>query len=483
VYVLNKIKVVGLGPGGKRYLTLEAIEIIREAKKLYFRTLKHPVIEHLDMNGQVVSFDNEYEENEEFDGVYSSIVDRLIQYSQEEEEVVYCIPGNPFVAEKTVELLQEKFQGELEFIHGVSFVDIMITTLRKDPVNGLQIIDGLDLDRQIPNPNMDNIVIQAYNPFVVSSMKLKLMKYYDDDHKVYVVRGAGIPGEEVIYHTELYNIDRVDNLDHLTSLYIPKTDEKKKYNYDDLREIVASLRGENGCPWDKKQDYESLMPGILEEAYEVIEAIKTKDFFLLEEELGDLLLQIVFYGILAEEDGYFNDIDITTGICNKLINRHPHVFGDVNADSAEEVLVNWEKIKSEEKNESRTIDSIKRISKTLPALTKAYKIQKKAADVGFDWDEIKDVIKKIHEELEELQEVIGKDQTLCHEELGDLLFSVVNLSRFLKINPELALMDSNDKFVNRFEFVEEKAIEKYGKIEGVSLSELDEFWNLAKKSI
>lgn len=477
---MNKITVVGLGPGGYKYLTLEALELLKNAEKVYFRTLKHPVISKLEISGEIISFDNQYDENEDFDSVYETISDTLISISKG-EDVIYCVPGNAFVAERTVELLQKDFEGELEFVHGVSFVDVMISTLRKDPVNGLQIIDGLKLDKQIPNPNLDNIVIQAYNTFTVSNIKLELMKYYDDDHKVYVVRGAGIPGEEVIYYTELYNIDRLDNLDHLTSLYIPKSEENKKYNYNNLKDIVSTLRGENGCPWDRKQNYDSLKAGLLEEAYEVLEAINDKDFFLLEEELGDLLLQIVFYSVLAEEDGYFNDMDVTTGICRKLINRHPHVFGDVTAETQEEVLVNWENIKSKEKNEKSTTESILRISKTLPSLVRSFKIQKKAADVGFDWDNVEDVFDKIQEEINELKEVIGKDDELCKEELGDLIFSVVNLSRFLKINPELALMDTNEKFINRFEFVEKKAVEKYGKIQGVSLQKLDEFWNLSKK--
>ncbi len=484
----HTLKVVGLGPGGMNYLTLEALESLEAAEVVYLRTEKHPVIDKLRERGiKFESYDSFYEKFESFDEVYLSVAKDVVAKT-EIGPVVYAVPGNPFVAEKTVEYLQEMAVEsglEIEFVHGASFIDAIVTRLKRDPVHGLKIMDALQIEVQAPDVTMDNMIIQVYDRMTASRVKLALGKYYEDDQEVIVVRGAGIPGEERIEKMMLYELDQKEGLhDHLTSLYIPGIamgGERKRF-FEDLIGIMELLRSPDGCPWDREQTHESLKPYLIEEAYEVLDAIDRQDLYELEEELGDLLLQVVFHATIAEENGYFNIHDVTTGISEKLLRRHPHVFADVKVDGSDEVLTNWEAIKKEEKDENMHVESMERIPTGMPALMRAYKIQKKAADVGFDWDDIKDAIAKIHEELDEFLEIYESgDKEKTTDELGDLLFAVVNVCRFLKVRPEVALSHTNEKFLRRFRYIEEKTLEKGKNLNNMSLEEMDNLWKSAKK--
>jgi len=260
--------------------------------------------------------------------------------------------------------------------------------------------------------------------------------------------------------------------------------QKDRYDFNDLLKIMEKLRSENGCPWDKEQTHESLRIYMIEETYEVLEALDAKDKGKFCNELGDLLLQIVFHAQIAKENGDFQIDDVTTEVCSKLISRHPHIFGDVKADTAEQVLVNWEAIKKKEKKLKSQTGVLKDVPKNLPALMRSYKVQQKAAQVGFDWDDIKDVFAKVDEELDELKEAhSSKDADRIADELGDVLFSIVNLARFLNVQPELALTSTVNKFIKRFEYVEEQSIKQGKKLEEMSLAEMDELWNEAKKDL
>ncbi|WP_432404974.1 nucleoside triphosphate pyrophosphohydrolase [Wukongibacter sp. M2B1] len=483
----RKITVVGIGPGGKQYLTLEAFEKIREAETLYLRTERHPIVDYIKTLGiKTESFDNIYDTYENFQEVYDRIVDKLIELSKS-EDVVYAVPGSPFVAENTVQKLMEVCKNEsikLEFIAGVSFIEAIISTLGKDPVNGLKIIDALQMDLQKPDFDVDLIITQVYNRFVASEVKLRLMEYYDDEDEITIIQAAGIIGEEKVVKVPLYELDRIDWLDHLTSIFIEKIDNNKikKYKMDNLVSIMAKLRSKEGCPWDREQDHQSLKPYLIEESYEVLEALEDDNMELLEEELGDLLLQIVFHSQIARENGYFNISNVIEGICSKLISRHPHVFGELDVDSSEKVEVNWEAIKRKEKEEKSHTESLMRIPKQLPALMRSYKVQGKAAKVGFDWEDVYGALEKVTEELKELTDVLDSDnKDAINEELGDLLFAVVNVARFLEVRPELALNRTIEKFIMRFKFIEETAEKNSQKLEQMTLEEMDNLWNLAKK--
>ncbi len=258
---------------------------------------------------------------------------------------------------------------------------------------------------------------------------------------------------------------------------------KEKYNVDDLRLIMKELRSEHGCPWDREQDHKSIRMDVLEEAYEVAEAIDSDNSELLKEELGDLMLQVVFHSEIESEKGIFDMDDVADGICKKLIYRHPHVFGDVKVNGSADVLKNWDALKSRSKNEEKASDRLRSVPKLLPALMRGEKVGKRAANVGFDFTSTEEVIDRLKSEISELEEAVkSKSDIKIEEELGDILFSCTNLSRFLKKDSEKALTFAINKFIIRFSSVE-ALIEEDGKtFSDLSQEQLDEYWEKAKKN-
>ena len=260
---------------------------------------------------------------------------------------------------------------------------------------------------------------------------------------------------------------------------------KKEYSFNDFVDIIRRLRAPEGCPWDREQTHGSLRSCLIEEAYETAEGIdiyeKSGDYENLCEELGDLLLQVIMHSVIAEEERHFTIEDVISGISEKMVRRHPHVFGEVKADTSKEVLKNWEEIKKEEKAEEKVSDGMKRVARALPSTIRAEKVQKKAAKVGFDFPNYEEAEKKVLEELEELREARKSGNLAAQEEeFGDLMFSVVNLSRFLKLNVENSLTNATDKFINRFVSVENLAhLEGYN-LNQMSIEELDALWGRIK---
>ncbi len=481
-----KIIIVGLGPGDYRQLSLEALETLKGAETLVLRTEKHPVVDR--MREQGINFtccDDIYETGESFEETYERISQRVINLCLEKGQVVYAVPGHPMVAEKSVELIMAK-AGEgiqVSMVPSLSFIDVILSALKIDPAYGLKIIDGLSIKVQKPDKKCGNIITQVYDRLVASEVKLKLMDYYKDDFEICVIRAAGVAGMERIVRIPLYELDRLEWVDYLTSVYIPPALDGAKYkSFDDLVELMENLRGEDGCPWDKEQTRESLKPYLLEETYEVLDAIEKDDLDLIVEELGDLLLQVVFHSQIAREDGEFDVNEVITNIVNKLIIRHPHVFGDVKATSESGALKSWEASKRKHKGIDTYTQTLVDIPEILPALMRAYKIQQKAALAGFDWDNIEDAFSKVYEEAEEVKEVYKTgEKAIIEGEIGDLLFSVVNVSRFLKIQPELALRTTIEKFIKRFRYIEETALQSGEKLDKMSLQEMDKLWNQAKQ--
>ena len=257
--------------------------------------------------------------------------------------------------------------------------------------------------------------------------------------------------------------------------------QKAQYTVEDLRRIVALLRAPGGCPWDGAQTHESIRRNFIEEAYEVAEAIDEQSPAHLKEELGDVLLQVVFHASLEEDAGRFDLDDVADGICKKLIFRHPHVFGEVSVSGTGEVLSNWEELKRKEKGQATNTDALEAVARSLPALWRAEKVQKKAKKAGFDWPDVSGALDKLSEELEELKTAVAEG-TNVEEELGDLLFSAVNVSRFVKVDTEEALNRATDKFIGRFRKVEEEAARQGRALEGMSLAELDKLWEHAKET-
>jgi len=256
---------------------------------------------------------------------------------------------------------------------------------------------------------------------------------------------------------------------------------KNRYNVYDLKKLIEVLRGEGGCPWDREQTHESIRRNFLEEAYEAVDAIDEKNADHLCEELGDVLMQVIFHARMEEEKGGFDLDDVADMTCKKLILRHPHVFGDVKVSGSEEVLSNWDEIKKRERKQSTVSSTMDTVARALPALWRAEKVQKKAAKAGFDWPDVAGALDKLEEETGELREACAAGAGV-KEELGDLLFSAVNASRFLGVDPEEALTAATDKFIRRFRYIEQRAGEEGRRLEEMTLPEMDALWEEAKLS-
>ena len=252
--------------------------------------------------------------------------------------------------------------------------------------------------------------------------------------------------------------------------------------FEELVDIMAKLRSTAGCPWDREQTHQTLRPYLIEEAYEVLDALDHGEDGDFRDELGDLLLQVVFHAQIAAEEKRFDIHDVARAINEKLVRRHPHVFGDMRADTADEVLTNWEKIKREEKGGEGRKSVLDGLPKGMPSLLRAYRIQEKVARVNFDWDDVNEVFEKVVEETDEVRQALEKgDRTKIEEEIGDLLFSLVNLSRHLNVPPEDALRGSNDKFIRRFRYIEAALELKGDSLERATFGELDALWDEAKR--
>lgn len=312
-----------------------------------------------------------------------------------------------------------------------------------------------------------------------------LNEYYNDEHIVFICT-LDDSGDYSVHRAELYRIDSNDFselYDAATVLIVPKSTliENKRHGLDGLMQVMYRLRAPGGCPWDAEQTHSSLRSSLIEEAYEVLDAIDRSDMTALEEELGDLLLQVVFHAVIEEERSEFTMRDVTTGIVEKLIYRHPHVFGNVKVNSSDDVLVNWENLKKKEKHQSTVASAMQAVPAAFPALMRSYKIQKKAAHVGFDFDNALQALPKVHEEADEVLAAINNnDKENMIEEIGDLLFASVNVARLLKIDPELALSAAADKFMNRFIAMEALILADGKKLEEMTVAQMDEYWDKIK---
>lgn len=482
------ITIVGLGPGNPSHLTVGALETLKSGRPVLLRTAIHPTVEPLRAMGVTFdSCDDLYERAHSFEDVYAAVAERVLNY----EDVVFAVPGHPLVGESSVKLIMARAPERVELLTGPSFLDTLLITLGLDPVDGMELLDALQLGRRLPSGDLPAVVMQLHSRAVCSDAKLALMERYPDDHPVTLVRAAGVPGAERRVDIELHELDHFDWVDYLTTLYLPplkpsgplEADPRRwaptRWPVDPLVETMARLRATDGCPWDREQTHQTLRKYMLEEAYEVVEAIDQGDPEHLCEELGDVLLQVAFHAQVARESGNFDMHDIVQGITAKLLRRHPHIFGDAEAKTAEDVTRNWEQIKKAEKGDKRPASLLDGVSRSLPALSRAESVQKKAAKVGFDWDDVQGPAGKVREELEE---VLSADAGHQEEEVGDLLFAAVNLARMLKVDPEVALSGTTAKFIRRFQHIEKRAAELGRVLSEMTLEEMDTLWDEAKQT-
>jgi tetrapyrrole methylase family protein / MazG family protein len=489
-----RVTVVGLGPGRPGLVTAEALAAIESTPVRWLRTSRHPSASTV---AGARSFDHLYESAATLEEVYSGIVDALVESATTEGSVVYAVPGSPSVAERSVELLRADPRVETVVLPGVSFADLAFERLGTDPLAaGVRVVDGHRFITEVAGSRGPFLVGQCDSVKVLSDVKLAISTVLDlavdESVRVTVLKHLGLP-DEAVSVVPWEDLDREVEPDHLTSLWLPRLSLPFAADFVRLEELARTLR--ERCPWDRAQTHQSLTRYLLEESYEALEAIEElgpdgAGYEHLEEELGDVLFQVVFHSVLAAEEGQFELADVARNVHDKLISRHPHVFGDVEVTTAEEVNRNWEQIKRREKGRASVMDDVPR---DLPALLYAHKIQRKAASAGFDWEGAEGALPKISEELSELAEAIAADTSnapqdtvspraegAVRDELGDLLFAVVNVARHLKVDPEAALREATAKFRRRFMAVEALAAERGSDVSDLELAQLDLLWEEVK---
>jgi tetrapyrrole methylase family protein/MazG family protein len=477
------ITILGLGPGNPSQLTREAWEVITSADEIWLRTRQHPTTASFPGSLHVESFDELYETSESFEIVYARIVERILELGQRQQGVIYAVPGDPFIAEATgPEIARRAHQAglKLRIVNGLSFIEPAFAALGLDPFPQVTLIDALELSqRHVPPFPVDTpvLVAQIYSLLVAAEVKSTLNSIYPDDHPVTLVHAAGTM-VEVIEKMPLYMIDRSNEIGLMTVLYLPALG--KGFSFETFQEVVARLRAPDGCPWDREQTHLTLRPHLLEEAYESVAAMDLEDPGKMAEEFGDLLLQIVLNAQIGSEESGFSMVDILKGIHDKIIHRHPHVFGDLIIGDVKNVLLNWEKLKADEreiKGDSR-MSLLEGVPLALPALVQAQEYQDRAARVGFDWPQIEGVLDKIVEEIGEIQR--AENPLELSDEIGDLFFALVNLARWKQLDAESALRSTNMKFKHRFTHIENVAQELGKKVSDFSLDEMEAIWQEAK---
>jgi tetrapyrrole methylase family protein/MazG family protein len=506
-------------------LSLQALDALRGATCVVVRTARHPAVEAFPQHGiRYTACDDFYETHDAFEAVYRAIVQRVLHYA-ETTDVVYAVPGDPMVAEQTVRMLLAESDArddlQVQVLPALGVLNLITGCLRLDPGEGMVVADArnpqLRLEGEAPTPaevdayhgaaalntTLPTVWLQVDTPMVASHLKLLLLESYPAEHPVTVLTALGT-AEESVRTLPLAELDRQGAVTHLTSLYVPPLPwAQRKHTVHDVRALMALLRSERGCPWDREQDMRSIRRTVIEEAYEVVEAIDRDDPQAIPDELGDLLLNIIFLAQLGAEEGVFSFDDVVQLLAEKLIRRHAHVFGEAQAETAGAVLRHWEQIKAGERREKGQESIFADVPLALPALARSQKLQKRAARVGFDWLDFRGPLMKLHEELEELSQELGIPETwerpalladpltpypdaeqmvraaprarLVHE-VGDLLFAAVNLCRFLHIDAEEVMREVNDRFVRRYSRLEAAVHARGQRVEDLPVEELEEIW-------
>jgi len=466
------IVVTGLGPGDFDRIPGSVQDILLDpARAVVVRTRHHPAAEQLAARRKIVFCDDLYESRDTFESVYSAIAERVIATGQV-GEVVFAVPGSPLVGEFAVrELL--KSSVEVELIPAESFVDAVLTEMEYDPLDrGLQILNG----HSLPDPlilDKPTIVGHLDRPEVLADVAASLGRVLPEGTRLTVLAGIGA-SDATVNETTPEEVDP-DLAGFRTSIFV----DSEPGGLIGAVQAMRVLRAD--CPWDREQTHQTLIKYLVEESNELIDAVGRLPendvdwvaYSAVEDELGDVLLNVLFHAVIAREAGVFDIDDVGEVLRQKLIRRHPHVFGDVEVESAAEVKANWDRIKADEKGEEppSVLDGI---PTGMTGLHRASKVQIRAAKVGFDWSEAVEVLPTIRGEIDELQAVIG-DKDRSDAELGDVLFSVVNLARHLGLDPELSLRRATDRFEHRF-----RHMEGAGPLTGLGLDELNDRWEDAK---
>lgn len=476
-----KLTIVPLSTPGS--LTRAAAEAVRGAQRLYLQTAEHPSARWiLDAGIPFVSLDALYHESEDFDALNEAAVETLLSPGP---DAVFAVPGRGPGAALRGKLLRAAAERKIEvcLLPGSGYAEAALALIPGMPLGDARILEASALPKPL-DPYVQLVVEEIDTRLRACAVKLALVEYYPDDYPVFFCHMED-DGTYRVASIPLFELDRQAKYFAADVLALPAAtfEQLSRHGLEGLTGVTARLRAPGGCPWDAEQTHESLEKSLIEEAYEVLDAIERSDADALCEELGDLLLQIVFHAQLEQEVRSFTMRDVTTGIVSKLIYRHPHVFGTTQVSGSAEVLANWEQLKKKEKHQHTLTEAMESIPRGFPALMRAQKLQKKAASVGFDWANASGALEKLAEESDELREALALEQgeARVFEEAGDLLFSAVNAVRLAGCDAELALGKACDKFLERFAELERSVV-----ADGLSLNELDlnalnARWELIKK--
>ena len=473
---MTDLSVVALGPGPAELLTLGALEAMRAAPALVLRTGVHPVADYLRKQGiAFTTLDNLHESSEDFDALVQRAVNYLINLAQQ-GPVVYAVPDP--AQDATVQALRAACNEDIAIQPGAP---LAATGLAHAPEQGALVCTATGL--AVHDAQHALVITELNSRELAGDVKLKLLAFYDIDTPVIFYP----PGQEVAracVRMSLEDLDRQPAYDHTAlAVVLPKPfAQRERYDVQDLIHLMARLRAPDGCPWDREQTHQSLAKYLIEEAYETAAAIREEDWAHVADELGDVLLQVVFHADVGQRYGTLELSDITTAVCKKMIARHPHIFGDTQADSSGEVLTQWEAIKAKERGEQTLTDRLRGIGNGLPALLRAQKAQERAAKVGFDFPDALEALQKVVEEAHEVREQVEKQGDYA-EEVGDLFFSCVNVARLLNIDPDEMVNLSTDKFIRRLEWIEKMLINDKKTWKQLTLSAMDVYWERSKGMI
>lgn len=484
------IIIVGLGPGSSQHCTQAAADCLSRAVEVYTRAKNHPGLAGI--QDRVRQLDSLYEQADDPARAHRQAAVDLVRLGQRVQGVVYATPGNPRLDEPALPFVLELAASHglsVSVIPGISLLETILPLLGLSPGEPLQLVTAgavAGLHHPPLAPDQPAIISQLYGPELAGRVKKTLLNGYKTELEVTLIETSDSE-TAALRSCHLADLDRQPGLDRLIGLYLPA--DTGNASLTTFQETVAHLRAPEGCPWDREQTHLSLRPFLLEETYEVLEALDAGNPAALAEELGDLLLQIALHAQIATEASDFKMGDIINHINRKLLRRHPHVFGDVAVSGVREVMVNWDAIKKEEKAknnrdeataENPAESALDGLPRGLPALAEALAISRRAVRVGFEWPDIEGVLDKLIEEAREITE--ATDPAHLEAEIGDLLFSAVNLARWRNVDPESALRATNARFARRFRKIETLAAARGKSLSEMSIEEMDALWEQAKLS-
>src|SRR5437660_1484468 len=481
-----RVSVVGLGPGPLAWISSAAIDRLRTpGARVFVRTRFFPNLDQLLAGSSWESFDELYETASSLDQVNRGMAERLLASG---DNVVLAVPGDGTLGEAVLERLRDG-RADVEVVPGVPFGVAALAAAAQPAADGAQVVEatslggsGIDLLIEL-NPRWPAVITGVFSPRIAGDVKLALQRVYPAEHAICVVFHAGL-GDQRVEHAPLANLDRVRmELDHLTHVVVPPVvGYVPTGSSHGLLAIVARLRAPKiGCPWDLEQTHRSLIPYVIEEAYEVVDAIEEDDAAGLADELGDLLLQVALHSEIADQSDEFEWNDVVRNLAEKLVRRHPHVFGEVQVSGASDVVRNWDRLKAAERvHQPPPASALEGVPKSLPQLKRAAELARKANKAGFDWPTRDGTLDKVREELAELLSASSLAEK--REEVGDLLYILAKLAWQEGVDPEEALRAANRKFTTRFQALEQIARERgWGSLTDRPLADLESAWSEAKQ--